>query len=256
MQQKEHVWQEERSFSLRRRRSRQEVGRLAEGSGSLELNGCLAGLLWSNTCAQKKWLEVSPCVFLTANLLSHARLWQTERPDQGVNTGAATLAAFRTSTCAEDQDSALSEKKIFIIISWICSSECCEFKAGSSVLFNVNCCCCWCCCCCCCCCSQEFSGCAVQYRNRRRGRSRQCDVSEKLRTFCVLVQEQISTILEGSSVFIQPPQCCTQSVNCASSLPVCSQSSIHCESCCVQFSVSSSVLLLFTELLLKLALFF
>lgn len=81
-------------------------------------------------------------------------------------------------------------------------------------------------------------------------------VSEKLRTFCVLVQEQISTILEGSSVFIQPPQCCTQSVNCASFLPVCSQSSIHCESCCVQFSVSSSVLLLFTELLLKLALFF
>lgn len=82
-----------------------------------------------------------PCVFLTANHLSHARLSQTEHPEQGVNAGAVTLAAFRSSTCAEAQDSASIEKKILIIISWICSSECCEFKAGSSVLFNVNCCC-------------------------------------------------------------------------------------------------------------------
>lgn len=187
MQQKEHVWQEERSFSRGRRKSMQEVGRLAEGSGSLELNGCLARLLWSNTCAQKKWLEVSPCVFpcvfLTANHLSHARLWQTEHPEQGVNAAAATPAAFKTSTCAEDQDSASSEKKIFIIISWICSSECCEFKAGSSVLFNVNCCCWCCCCCCCCCCSQEFSGGDVQYRNRRRGRSRECHGVGKAKKF-------------------------------------------------------------------------
>lgn len=90
-----------------------------------------------------------------------------------MNAGAETLPVAKSSPCAEDQASVSSAKKIFIIISWVCSSECCELTAGPTLLlflllFRVV---------------RNFQ--AVMYRNRRSGR---CDTEsiEKLRALCLV----------------------------------------------------------------------
>lgn len=116
----------------------------------------IIGIKRLSFCIYHKAIQVSQPVtvcflFLTTNLLSHARLWETKgfwaaHNKQRMEAGAETLPVAYLSTCekeeekrfaevcAEERASVSSAKEIFIIISWACSSECCEFTAGSTLL--------------------------------------------------------------------------------------------------------------------------